>query len=383
MASISKHPKSKYWYACFTDEHGKQRKKSTGLTNRKLALKIADELETMYQRKMAAAQIRKVFTEVYRELYNEELPSSTIRDFLNDWVKRKENEVSRTTFEKYRKVAERFNEHLADASDHDLNYLTAKHIIKFRDEITGVLSPGSVNGHLKILRVALNDAWRDDLITENPVGKVPKLKTNKTGSDSNRRPFTAKELRKLLKTANGEWLGIVLTGLYTGQRLGDIARLKWANVDLEEKELGFISGKTNRPTLMPMASPLFDHILSLNAPDNPELPVFPNAFAVIDKHGRTGHLSNQFYDIMVAAGLAEKRRHRKKKGETKTTRTVNPLSFHSLRHTLTSLLKNSGVSDSVAMDIIGHESKAISQNYTHIDKEAKKKAMEGLPNLTK
>jgi hypothetical protein len=39
-------------------------------------------------------------------------------------------------------------------------------------------------------------------------------------------------------------------------------------------------------------------------------------------------------------------------------RVINEVSFHSLRHTATSLLKNAGVSEAVAMDIIGHESKA-------------------------
>jgi len=58
------------------------------------------------------------------------------------------------------------------------------------------------------------------------------------------------------------------------------------------------------------------------------------------------------------------------------------LSFHCLRHTATSLLKNAGVSDAIAMDIIGHESKAISANYTHIETNTKRKALNALPDVT-
>jgi integrase len=62
-------------------------------------------------------------------------------------------------------------------------------------------------------------------------------------------------------------------------------------------------------------------------------------------------------------------------------RAPSVLSFHSLRHTATSFLKNAGVSDAVARDIIGHESAAVSANYTHIDQRTKREALEKLPDL--
>jgi integrase len=58
------------------------------------------------------------------------------------------------------------------------------------------------------------------------------------------------------------------------------------------------------------------------------------------------------------------------------------LSFHNLRHTTTSMLKNAGISDSVARDIVGHESAAVSANYTHIDRETKRTALDKLPDVT-
>jgi len=60
----------------------------------------------------------------------------------------------------------------------------------------------------------------------------------------------------------------------------------------------------------------------------------------------------------------------------------NRLSFHSLRHTATLLLKAAGVSEAVARDIIGHESAEISRHYTHVDEDSKRKAIALLPDLT-
>jgi integrase len=97
--------------------------------------------------------------------------------------------------------------------------------------------------------------------------------------------------------------------------------------------------------------------------------VFPNAHVIVTKEGRTGSLSNQFHDILTAAKLAEKRTHYADKNATKgrsAKRQTSALSFHSLRHSATSALKREGVNDATARDIVGRESQAISQHYTHI-----------------
>ncbi len=45
-------------------------------------------------------------------------------------------------------------------------------------------------------------------------------------------------------------------------------------------------------------------------------------------------------------------------------------SFHSLRHTAVSLLKDGGVPDAVVQALVGHESAAMSHRYTHVGREA-------------
>jgi integrase len=57
------------------------------------------------------------------------------------------------------------------------------------------------------------------------------------------------------------------------------------------------------------------------------------------------------------------------------------LSFHSLRHTAVSLLKDAGVPDAVVIALVGHESSAMSHRYTHVGKEALAKAAKSLPEI--
>ena len=60
-----------------------------------------------------------------------------------------------------------------------------------------------------------------------------------------------------------------------------------------------------------MAAPLRKHIEALAVSDDPAAPLHPCAFAIVTKQGKSGHLSNQFADLLAQAGLREKKPHRK------------------------------------------------------------------------
>ena len=56
-------------------------------------------------------------------------------------------------------------------------------------------------------------------------------------------------------------------------------------------------------------------------------------------------------------------------------------SFHCLRHTLSSFLGNSGASQGVAGDIVGHISEAMTGHYTKFDLETRHAAIAKFPTL--
>ena len=199
-------------------------------------------------------------------------------------------------------------------------------------------------------------------------------------SRSRRRAFTMAELRLILGACNAEWRGLVMFGLYTGQRLGDCAGLTWDNIDAVSGELRIITGKTDRSMSIPLAEPLAAYISTLPAGDKSGAPLFPGMAALV-KSGGTGTLSRQFSEILAGIGLADKKDHKGGGTGRDSRRASGGLSFHCLRHTATSLLKNAGVSDVVAREIIGHDSESISRVYTHISKDTLRKAMKSLPNV--
>ena len=57
------------------------------------------------------------------------------------------------------------------------------------------------------------------------------------------------------------------------------------------------------------------------------------------------------------------------------------LSFHSLRHTAVSLLKDAGIPQAVVQELVGHDSEQMSALYTHVGREAMERAAAALPEI--
>ena len=105
----------------------------------------------------------------------------------------------------------------------------------------------------------------------------------------------------------------------------------------------------------------------------------------MSKQEKSGHLSNQFADLLAQVGLRTKTPHRKTldKGRGVRDNKESLLSFHCLRYTSVTLLKEAGVPDAAIMALIGHDSVAMSQHYTHVVRDALEKAMNAFPDIAR
>ncbi len=384
MASLRRLPNSPYWIACFSLPDGARTQRSTKSTDRREAQRIANQFEdsatAARSGRFIEAQARKVIADIYALANSDQLPSSTAKDFFASWLKRKEIEAGEKTHQRYGIVVGHFLAALGSKTAGQITHVTHREVAAFRDEYSKRVSANTVNTSLKILRAAFNQARRDGLIDENPAERVTLLKRK---GESKRRAFTLEELGRILEVADNEWRGMILFGLYTGQRLGDIAQLTWNNLDLQRGELRLVTNKTGRRQILPLAAPLVRFIETLPADEDPQSPLFPTAAMTYAASGHKGRMSKQFHGILVAAGLAKARKYRETGEGSSVRHEQAELSFHALRHTATSLLKNAGVSDAVAREFIGHDSPAISANYTHIETASLRRAADLLPDVVR
>jgi integrase len=391
MPSIHKQPGRPYWFCAFSiwnpDTLTSRRVfRSTKTRDKRQALEICrawhkaalkarnGKLSVDAAREVIAQGVSDVFTAANVE----SLPSASIKSWCETWLQAKAIEVGESTATRYKPIIERFAEFLGEARNkRDVSTLHASEIARFRDHEAKERSRATANLSLKVLRVCLGEAVRQGLVASNPAARVKLLKSTK---ESKRRAFTLSEIKRILKACGDdqEWRGLVLFGLYLGQRLGDLAKLTWRAVNLETGEIAFTTRKTERRIVLPLVQPLADYLASLAVSDNPNAFIFPRAATA----KRTASLSNRFREILADAGLVEPRTHQAMGKGRSRAREASEISFHSLRHSAVTMLKAAGVSDFIAREIVGHESAAVSRQYTHLTTNDKRAAMQRLPDVT-
>jgi len=403
MSSLWKHPNSPFWSACVTIVVGnrrKQTKRSCGTKDRRLAARIADSLEEagmgrlepkdaeeFLQKKVSDLPARrtawKAFDSIFRETTGQGMKSETVRCFADQWLASIEGTVAAGTYQRYDVVVKRFLESLAGLAEQSMRAIKQPAIAAFRDAEAKRVAISSANVSLKIVRIMFNAAEANGLIDRNEARYVKTLKN--PNHDTARRAFTLPELKRILEACDTEWRSMVLFGFYGGGiRLGDCARMSWRNVDLEAGQILYTAQKTGRRLEIPISTPLKEHLLSIAGVDDPNAPLHPKAFDTVAKqNGRAVGLSNQFYEILASAGMVKPRSHKRDKSKNGRAgkRLSSELSFHSLRHSTTSLLKRAGVGEAIAMDLVGHDSPEISRQYTSIDSATKLAALNKLPEI--
>lgn len=389
MSSVHKQDGRRPFYFCsFMSAEGKRLFRSTKTKDKRQAEAICakwQKAEWLKQTgKLTPERAREVIQEGVADIFlrsGEDLPRSTVQGWREKWLQAKELETETSTHSRYKGILKRFVESLGNRAKNDLSTIRANDIQEFRDSQAKLLSKATANLSLKVLRVWLGEAVTQGYVTSNVAAPI---KIIKGAREKKRRPFTLAEISTILESVkDSEWQGLVLVGIYTGQRLGDIAMMTWQSVDLEKKLVRFVTQKTGRRIELPIAKPLQTYLENLPSSDSPKDYIFPKSAEIAAN--RVGTLSNQFHEILGNVGLvtARSKNHEGKKSGRKGARETSELSFHCLRHSTTTILKAAGISDVITREIVGHSSEETSKRYTHLEAEHLKEAIESMPDVTK
>ncbi len=255
-----------------------------------------------------------------------------------------------------------------------------------RDLTARGLSPRSVQYARNVLRTALNDAVRWELLARN----VAALATPPRQTRRQIRPLTAVEAQHLLETsrmARSRQDGLLWLALGTGARLGELLDLTWDDLDPDPDAEGWgkvyihyalqrVDGKLRRVDLKTERSrrtlglpPSLveamrehrdrqreDRMLAGSRWQQTPF-VFTNTVGRPLEHSRVWR---DFRRLLDRAGLPHVR-------------------FHDLRHTAASFMHAQGVPARVAMEQLGHSSVAVTLDvYTHVGSAAQRDAAAAL-----
>lgn len=166
------------------------------------------------------------------------------------------------------------------------------------------------------------------------------------------RRFTVSEASLLYAKAEGEYRGLVMLGYSTGQRLGDIACLKWENVNMEKKLITLIPAKTDRrkskSVIIPMTAQLHAYLDGISHRAGHVLPSLASTY-----QSNPSRISRQVADYITKAKIGDNQ--------------DGAASFHSFRHTFASMLAEAGASLQVQAALTSHTLPGVVGTYTHPD----------------
>lgn len=331
------------------------------------------------------AEVSRKVTKLLHD-HQQGLPIQTretrLGDFLDAWLTDSVAPTVRPrTYDSYKSTVDR---HLKPAlGSIMLTKLTQQHILKMMSakRLEG-LSERSVAYLRVVLRVALHEAMRQDLVHRNVAALVrpPKFEIFEGTA------FTAKEAERFLAHVKSDRLGpMYTTTLVLGLRQAEAFGLRWENLDLDEGtlavryQLRMVGGtptwvepksKRSRRTVT-MPKPLIETLTAHKAAQETEREDAGDRWKDYDLVFTT--------PIGTALDGSNVRKHFAAQLEAAK---LPPIRFHDLRHTAASLMAARGVPQRTVMEILGHTQAATTANiYTHIATDTMRDATDRLSDL--
>jgi len=220
-------------------------------------------------------------------------------------------------------------------------------------------SPRSIHYCLAVIRQTFNQAKKLSLFQgDNPVSKVKKPTV-----DNRRMRFLSRAeadmlLQELAETSS-QLHDIALVSLHCGLRAGEIFNLTWADVDFERGTLLLRDTKSGRNRTAFMTAAVKSMLAERKKTDG-------GGFVFKERRngGRIKEVSNHFTKIVNRLGFNNGITDRRDK-----------VVFHSLRHTFASWLVEAGVDLYTVKTLLGHQTLAMTERYSHLSQGALQQAV--------
>ncbi len=252
--------------------------------------------------------------------------------------------------------------HLADLPMKDISPFHLEKLKKaMKDEGK---APQTIKHALCVIRQAYNKASSWGMYDgPNPVKgiKMPSVKGNK------RQRFLsleeAKTLLDELKKVSQQTHDEAMISLHCGLRFGEIANLKWADIDFENETIHIKDPKGGEDRHVYMTPQVKEMLSDRMTPEaRPTDLIFP------DVNGKPKKaVSRAFFRAVERLGFNEGIEDPRDK-----------VVFHTLRHTFASWLAIQGTPILTLKELMGHKSLAMTERYSHLMPDVKREAIKGL-----
>lgn len=370
--SLNKAANSPYWMVSFTGADGRQKRRSTKVPHAG-GFYQGERLTAAQARKRAEMVAYSIATQEEEEYHAAD--NTTMRQLCDTMLTGKLGRVSTATYDNARTSYAQFCAYLARRADAPCRLITRADIKAWIISRRSSVRAKTVQKDLTAIRSAFAYAVDAGIIPQNPCDGV-RIPPDSRDEKILHEAFTLDEVQLLIDKLPDEWSSAVRCCIGTyGQRLGDILNLRWDAFNWKAGTVHLITGKTARELHQPMQPDFYSWALARYTTAQKI-----GGEAAIYVHPNLRHHTNpsgEFTQLVRLHGIGLQG-----KGLAGSRRTWHSKTFHSLRATVATMLQAAGVSQGMAMELVGHESAVVHAAYIRPTTEQLRTAASKLPRFS-
>jgi len=337
----------------------------------------------------AQSELRRILAELEEQktVYTDKV---LLVDWIRKWLELKKTQVRVNTYEAYELYVNLHIEPYFKPLKLTLDKVTPQHIQDYYTRKlagaggAGGLSPNSLVKHHVVLKGALSEAVRKNLLPFNPADRVT-LPAKKVFVGT---AYSEEQANQLLALLEKEPLkSAVILGLYYGLRRSEVCGLRWRDIDFEAGQLSVRNTVVRTKTLI-------EHEETKSRASKRTMLLIPETVSYL-KRLRATQMENR---LLLGAGYAEGDHVcvwpdgrpvspdyvSRAFGDFLDRKGLPRIRFHELRHTAGSLLLNEGRSAKQIQEYLGHEKVSTTLDiYGHLSVQGKKEAAQTMGSLLK
>lgn len=381
MAGLIK--RGNVWVATFYDAHGKEVRKSTktkvrfkGTTPReqkRLAQTIADRMEDVSRGKIQGSLAVEAVQSLVNATMGGKPDIPTVSEYLSSLTPAGKEQNQRNARRAYRL----FLDFLGMEASIRLDMVKPSACERFLGSMLQKVSSGTAELYRFHLSAAYNIAIRKGIIAANPWQHIrmnailDRYAPMSKGDTVKRVPFTAAEMNIILTKFPQPWQDLAALSYFTAQRVGDCCLLTWDRVDMKGGIIHFLTQKTGEALDQPIIQALRIRLerLQAEASGASDDYLFPDLAAMYKRSN--GSVGSKFNTLLDVFGL----RTPMDKVTGKSGRSVSTKTFHSIRHTAVTIMRDSNkVTPDQCRAVVGH-SETVERGYYTARMEKKEEAL--------
>lgn len=191
--------------------------------------------------KINIAWIKRNAYDVLLKLYNEKTDKQT--QVTNDFVEfaklsfdLNSSERKESTTEEYEGVFKKYIEN--DFKNFSIENIKKANVQHWQNKMIKTdLSIGRIKFVRAVFSGILTDAVDNDLIKDNPFGKLKAPKRESDNEEESVYPFSLEEIQSILAASAGQNKNIATLLFFTGMRTGELWALNWSDINFQSKTI--------------------------------------------------------------------------------------------------------------------------------------------------